>query len=106
MAVWGAISAVPGRATFGIGRRNERASLWLKRQGGFAMADDKTRALPDGTDTIIEGVERKDPATGTLSADTTLVAESEIPAPRGETERRVTGSGSPEGGLADRLREG
>ena len=45
------------------------------------MADDKTPALPDGTDTIIEGAERKTPGGGTAVAeDTTLVAEREIPA--------------------------
>ena len=71
------------------------------------MADDKTPALPDGTDTVIEGAERRTPAGGTITAgDTTLVAEREIPAPGGEAERPVTGSGRPEGGLADRLREG
>ena len=71
------------------------------------MADDKTPALPDGTDTIIEGAERKTPAGGTaIAEDSTLVAEREIAAPRGEAERPVTGSGRPEGGLADRLREG
>jgi ElaB/YqjD/DUF883 family membrane-anchored ribosome-binding protein len=72
----------------------------------LVMADDKTPALPDGTDTIIEGAERKTPAGGTVTADTTLVAEREIPAPRGDAERPMTGSGRPEGGLADRLREG
>jgi ElaB/YqjD/DUF883 family membrane-anchored ribosome-binding protein len=61
------------------------------------MADDKTTALPDGTDTVIEGA---------ASPDTTLVSEREVPAPRGDAERPVTGSGSPEGGLADRIRSG
>jgi ElaB/YqjD/DUF883 family membrane-anchored ribosome-binding protein len=73
----------------------------------LVMADDNTPALPDGTDTVIEGAERRTPAGGTVTAgDTTLVAEREIPAPRGDAERPVTGSGRPEGGLADRLREG
>ncbi len=61
------------------------------------MADDKTAALPDGTDTVIEGGAKM---------DTTLVAEKEIPAPRGDAERPVSGSGSPETGLADRFRSG
>ncbi|HZC37332.1 MAG TPA: hypothetical protein VE221_01515 [Sphingomicrobium sp.] len=61
------------------------------------MADDKTTALPDGTDTVIEGAG---------NPDTTLVSEREIPAPRGDAERPVSGSGSPEGGLADRIRSG
>jgi len=34
------------------------------------------------------------------------VTEKEIPAPRGDAERPVTGSGTAERGLADRLREG
>src|SRR5256885_17058606 len=68
------------------------------------MADDKAPALPEGRDRSFEGAERSPPAGGT--EDTTLVAEREIPAPRGVAERPVTGSGRPEGGLADRLREG
>ncbi len=55
------------------------------------MADDKTAELPDGTDKVIEGG-----SGGTVTADTTLVKERELPAPRTSTER----------GLADRLREG
>jgi ElaB/YqjD/DUF883 family membrane-anchored ribosome-binding protein len=35
-----------------------------------------------------------------------LVTEKEIPAPRGDAERPVTGSGSAERGLVDRFREG
>jgi ElaB/YqjD/DUF883 family membrane-anchored ribosome-binding protein len=34
------------------------------------------------------------------------VTEQQIPAPRGDAERPVTGSGSPETGLADRFRSG
>src|SRR3954467_11895001 len=63
------------------------------------MADDNNAALPDGTDTVIEGAANTD-------TDTTLVAEREIPAPRGDAERPVTGSGSPQTGLADRFRSG
>ena len=67
-------------------------------------SDTKTPALPDGTDTVIEGASNTG---GTVNAeDTALVIEKEIPAPRGEAERRVTGSGSGERGLADRFREG
>jgi ElaB/YqjD/DUF883 family membrane-anchored ribosome-binding protein len=67
-------------------------------------SDTKTSALPDGTDTVIEGASNTG---GTVNAeDTALVIEKEIPAPRGEAERRVTGSGSAERGLADRFREG
>jgi len=80
------------------------------------MAEQKTPALPDGTDTVIEGAansgaiatERagRDDEGGTVTIDTALVAEREVPAPRGDAERLVTGSGSPEGGLADRFRSG
>ena len=38
--------------------------------------------------------------------DAALVEEKPIPAPKGDSERPVTGSGSAEGGLAGRLREG
>jgi hypothetical protein len=84
------------------------------------MADDKTRALPDGTDAVIEGAaepvntgaiatERTGRADdrGTVTVDdTALVTEKEIPAPRGDAERPVSGSGNPEGGLAERFRSG
>src|SRR6185503_15709854 len=44
---------------------------------------------------------------GTVTVeDTALVKERQIPAPRGDAERPVSGSGSPERGLADRFREG
>jgi ElaB/YqjD/DUF883 family membrane-anchored ribosome-binding protein len=68
--------------------------------------DDRTAALPDGTDTVIEGAAKAD-AGGTVTVeDTSLVTERKIPAPRGDAERPVTGSGSPERGLADRFRSG
>jgi ElaB/YqjD/DUF883 family membrane-anchored ribosome-binding protein len=66
------------------------------------MADQRTADLPEGTDTIIEGA-----SGGTITADdTALVEERKIPAPKGDAERPVTGSGSAEGGLADRIRSG
>jgi ElaB/YqjD/DUF883 family membrane-anchored ribosome-binding protein len=62
------------------------------------MADQDTAALPDGTDKVIEGAAKTG---GTVTAeDTSLVTEREIPAPSGDAERPVTGSGSPEEGLA------
>jgi ElaB/YqjD/DUF883 family membrane-anchored ribosome-binding protein len=70
------------------------------------MPQDKTAALPDGTDTVIAGASKtSDGGTATVE-DTALVTEREVPAPRGDAERPVTGSGSPERGLADRFREG
>lgn len=87
------------------------------------MADDKTRVLPEGTDMLIEGA-AKPTNTGAITAgptrsgdegaegdtvtieDTALVTEKEIPAPKGDAELGVTGSGSPEGGLAERFRSG
>jgi ElaB/YqjD/DUF883 family membrane-anchored ribosome-binding protein len=67
------------------------------------MGDDRTAALPEGTDTVIAGASNEG---GTITADTTLVEEREVPAPKGDAERPVVGSGSPERGLAGRLREG
>jgi len=65
------------------------------------MADQDTAALPDGTDKVIEGAAKSTDAGGTVTAeDTALVTEREIPAPRGDAERPVTGSGRPEEGLA------
>jgi ElaB/YqjD/DUF883 family membrane-anchored ribosome-binding protein len=63
------------------------------------MSDNRTAALPDGTDTVIEGAAKTEDG-GTVTVDTSLVKEQEIPAPRGDAERPVTGSGSPEGGLS------
>ena len=84
------------------------------------MADKKTPALPDGTDTVIEGA--AEPVnTGAIATDRTatdrdgdtltiedaaLVTEKETAAPTGDAERPIVGSGSPEGGLAERLRTG
>ena len=64
------------------------------------MGDDRTAALPDGTDTVIEGAAKVDDGGTVTVEDTTLVAEKEIPAPSGDAERPVRGSGSPERGLA------
>jgi hypothetical protein len=62
--------------------------------------DDRAAALPDGTDTVIEGAAN---SSGTVTVeDTALVTEREIPAPRGDAERPVSGSGSPEAGLVGR----
>ncbi len=67
-------------------------------------SDNRTAALPEGTDTVIEGAAKPG---GTVNVeDTALVTEKEVPAPRGDAERPVTGSGSPERGIADRFREG
>jgi ElaB/YqjD/DUF883 family membrane-anchored ribosome-binding protein len=64
------------------------------------MSDNRTAALPDGTDTVIEGAAKTEDG-GTVTADTALVREQEIAAPKGDAERPVTGSGSPEGGLGN-----
>lgn len=68
------------------------------------MANKKTAALPPGTDTAIAGASKTDGGGTVTAEDTALVAEREVPAPRGAAERTV--SGSPERGLADRFREG
>ena len=70
------------------------------------MVDEKTAALPDGTDTVIAGASKTSDGDTLPLEDTTLVTEKEIAAPRGDAERPVTGSGSPGGGLAERLRSG
>jgi hypothetical protein len=82
------------------------------------MADQKVPELPDESDLKIE---TRPENSGTLETetagniddqgivtieDTALVTEKEIPAPKGDAERPVTGSGSPEGGLAGRIRNG
>jgi ElaB/YqjD/DUF883 family membrane-anchored ribosome-binding protein len=80
------------------------------------MADQRNDDLPEGTDTVIEpaniGAIETDPTardqggeTITID-DTALVEERKIPAPRRNSERSVTGSGSAEGGLAGRIRDG
>ena len=67
------------------------------------MADQKTADLPEGTDEVIEGAAR----TGTETVeDTELVKEKEIPAPSGDAERPVSGSGRPDRGLAARFQDG
>jgi len=80
------------------------------------MVDQRNDDLPEGTDTVIEpaniGAIETDPTardqggeTITID-DTALVEERKIPAPRRNSERSVTGSGSAEGGLAGRIRDG
>jgi hypothetical protein len=64
------------------------------------MGDNRTAALPDGTDTIIEGAAKTEDGGTAFVEDTALVTEREIPAPAGDAERPVVGSGTPQGGLA------
>jgi hypothetical protein len=85
----------------------------------LAMADQKVPELPDDSDLKIEtkpensgtletqvaGGEIDDRGTVTIE-DTALVTEREIPVPKGDAERTAAGSGSPDRGLAGRLREG
>lgn len=79
--------------------------------------DRNTADLPEGTDSIVEeganlGAITTDRAGGEDSGgtitieDTALVTEKKIPAPDGLAEKPVTGSGSPQGGLANRIRSG
>lgn len=79
------------------------------------MIDQRTADLPEGTDTVVEGANvgaiATDPTAPDQGGDTitidnaALVTEKKVAAPKGDAERPVTGSGSPQGGLADRLRE-
>ena len=80
------------------------------------MADQPTADLPEGTDTVIEGASAgaigsnpggADQGGQTVTHDdTALVEERRLAAPAGDAERPVTGSGSAEGGLANRIRSG
>jgi ElaB/YqjD/DUF883 family membrane-anchored ribosome-binding protein len=70
------------------------------------IGDDRTAALPDGTDTVIAGASKTSDGGTVTVEDTALVTEKEIPAPRGNAERAVSGSGTPDRGLADRIRSG
>ena len=69
------------------------------------VSDNRTDALPEGTDTVIEG------AAGTAESETVtvnndLIEETDVPEPRGDAERPATGGTSSEAGLAERLRSG
>ena len=68
--------------------------------------DELTAELPDGTDTVIEGAAKNDGGDTINVEDTALVTEREIPAPKGDADRPASGSGSAEGGLVGRLRDG
>lgn len=62
------------------------------------MAENKTAALPDGTDTVIAGASKTSGGDTRTVEGTALVKEREIAA--------SSGGGSAERGLAERLREG
>lgn len=76
------------------------------------MADQTTADLPEGTDRVIQGASNdalpddsggQDQGGQTVTVgDTALVEERKIPAPTGDAERAVTGSGNPKDGLGDR----
>jgi hypothetical protein len=70
------------------------------------MGDDRSAALPDGTDTVIEGAARTDDGGGITMEDTALVTRRRTPAARGDAERPASGSGGAAQGLADRIRGG
>jgi ElaB/YqjD/DUF883 family membrane-anchored ribosome-binding protein len=64
-------------------------------------------AEPSNTGAIATGPAGKDDGGGTvIIEDTTFVTEKKIPAPKGDAERPVTGTGNPATGLAGRFREG
>jgi ElaB/YqjD/DUF883 family membrane-anchored ribosome-binding protein len=64
------------------------------------MGDDRSAALPDGTDTVIEGAAITDIAEISTTEDRLLETERDTPALRRET------GGSEQQGLADRFRSG
>jgi ElaB/YqjD/DUF883 family membrane-anchored ribosome-binding protein len=65
------------------------------------------RSLPEGTDKVIAGAAADSAGrdTDVVTSDTVLVTERETPAPNGDAERSVSGSGNPESGLAGRIRD-
>lgn len=64
------------------------------------MSDDRTAALPDGTDTVIEGAASTDTTGGTATTeDNALVAQP-------DSTSAGSRSGGSDRGLADRFREG
>jgi ElaB/YqjD/DUF883 family membrane-anchored ribosome-binding protein len=84
----------------------------------MVMADNNHLELQEGTDKVIEGAntgaiatERSGRAKGEdgdtlVIEDTAVVTEKKVRAPRGAAERALTGSGSADSGLAERLRSG
>lgn len=80
------------------------------------MADQKTVDLPEGTNQVVEGANfgaiaidpiGRDQGDQTITVgDTALIDQKEIAVPKADAELPVTGSGSAEGGLAERLRTG
>lgn len=76
------------------------------------MGDDRTAALPDGTDKVIEGAAKTDSGGTATVEDTALATRREIPVPSSDAERPAigSGSGSPEssaqGSIVERIRSG
>ena len=71
------------------------------------IGDDRTTALPDGTDTVIEGAATTvDDARTTTAEDKSLITEGNSPASSGGSTGSTTSSGGPERNLADRIRDG
>ena len=66
--------------------------------------DDRTSALPEGTNTVIEGAGMSNDEGTARVEDRTLVSERKIASSSGGSEGPVTG-GTSERGLADRFRE-
>ncbi|MEP7129606.1 MAG: hypothetical protein ABI770_00605 [Sphingomicrobium sp.] len=65
------------------------------------MPEQKTPALPEGTDTVIEGAATTIDDAATTAEDNVLVAERESPAPRHDAEPPASVNAS---GIADRFR--
>ena len=72
------------------------------------MGDNRTD-LPEGTDTIIAGASNMDDTganAGSVTTETSLVTDTQVPAPRGGNEGSTGGSDTSDAGLRQRLREG
>jgi hypothetical protein len=89
------------------------------------MTDNRSAALPDGTDTVIEGAAKTDSDNNITAEDTSLVTQQERPAPSGDVEQaasrrggsqddlirgssqdRATTSGADQSGIVERIRSG
>lgn len=79
------------------------------------MADQKTVDLPDGADEVMEGANSgaiaidpagRDQSDRTITVGDTALVADEVAVPKADEKRPVAGSGSVEGGLAERLRSG
>lgn len=68
--------------------------------------DDRTAELPEGTDKVIEDAADNGDGETVIAKGSAMVVKRKVPAPKGKAERSIIGSGSAEGGIAERFRSG